>query len=461
MRLDVAHQTPAFGIDPVPVAERRLGFFDTFVLWADLGISFLVLMVGMFLVPGLGLGQALLAIFVGALIGNFLLGLIATISSDTGMPTMVLLRPVLGLRGSYVPSVLNVLQLIGWATFEVIIMAQAAHLLGERLFGSSSYPAWVFFFGAITTLMAVGGPVLIVKQWLEKFAVWAVLLSTLWLTYAVATSYDLGALFSRPGTGAMSFWLGVDLVAVMPISWVPLVADYSRFARHRRAAFWGTGLGYFVPHIWFYALGAILALAAGVVSDPNAPIAPLLAAIAGLTAGWAAVVVVLVDETDEAFANIYSAAVSARNVLAPMSQRMLAGIMGLVVLVLAGTVPLVQYESFLLVIGSVFVPLLGMLVADYFLMRGRHYDLAALYQVGGCYWYHGGVNWLAMAVWFIGFLLYLGIAGVPQLGFPGWAPWLGATLPSFLFGLVVYVLISRSALKQPANAPSPAEKGRG
>jgi purine-cytosine permease-like protein len=56
-----------------------------------------------------------------------------------------------------------VLQLIDWATFEVIIMAQAAHLLSERLFWSSSYPVWVVFFGAMTTLMAVGGPVLIVK----------------------------------------------------------------------------------------------------------------------------------------------------------------------------------------------------------------------------------------------------------------------------------------------------------
>ena len=195
------------------------------MLWADLGISFLVMVVGMFLVPGLGLGRAFIAILVGALIGNLLLGLTATIGSDTGLPTMVLLRPVLGLRGSYAPSLLNVLQLIGWATFEVIIMAQAAHTLSGRFFGGSSYLDWAIFFAAITTLMAVGGPVLVVKQWLEKFAVWAVLLSTIWLTYAAITSYDLGGLFAKPGTGETSFWLAVDLVAVMPISWAPLVAD--------------------------------------------------------------------------------------------------------------------------------------------------------------------------------------------------------------------------------------------
>src|SRR5581483_11323667 len=95
---------------------------------SELGISFLVMVVGMFLVPGLGLGQALLATLIGAVIGNLLLALGALIGADVGVPTMVLLRPVLGIRGSYLPTVLNVVQLIGWATFEVIVMAQATDL---------------------------------------------------------------------------------------------------------------------------------------------------------------------------------------------------------------------------------------------------------------------------------------------------------------------------------------------
>src|ERR671922_2656189 len=99
--VDPAQAIRTAGIEPIPLVERKLGSLDMFVLWADLGVSFLVMVVGMFLVPGLGLGQALAAILVGALIGNLLLGLTATIGSDTGLPTMVLLRPVLGLRGSY------------------------------------------------------------------------------------------------------------------------------------------------------------------------------------------------------------------------------------------------------------------------------------------------------------------------------------------------------------------------
>ena len=437
-------QVPAYGIQPVPQAERRLGFLDTFVLWWDLGVSFLVMVVGMFLVPGLSLGQAFLAIVVGAILGNFLLGLVGTIGADTGVPTMVLLRPVLGRRGSIAPSILNVLQLLGWAVFEVIVMAQAAALLSDRLFGVKGYVGWVVFFTLLGTVMAIGGPIVVVKQWMERFAVWVVLVAIAWVTVAVLATYDVRAWLAKPGTGEMSFWLAVDLVAVMPISWVPLVADYSRLARSRRTAFWGTGLGYFVSHAWFYALGALLALSAAVAADPNAPIAPLLTAIAGLTAGWVALLVLLVAETDEGFANIYSAAVSAQNIWPWMGQRTLAVAVGAIVLVFAATVPLVQYESFLLLIGSVFIPLLGILTADYFVLRGRQYEVADLYRSGGRYWYRGGVNWLAMGVWIAGFALYLLIAGLPQLGWPGVAPWLGATIPTYLAGFVAYALVGRT-----------------
>jgi putative hydroxymethylpyrimidine transporter CytX len=301
----------------------------------------------------------------------------------------------------------------------------------------------VVVFSVLSTLMAMGGPVLVVKQWMEKFAAWIVVATIAWLTIAVLATYDVRALLGRAGTGEMSFWLGVDLVAVMPISWVPLVADYSRLARDRRSAFWGTGAGYGIAHVWFYALGAVLGLSAAVVQDPSAPIAPLLAAIGGLTAGWAALLVLLVAETDEAFANIYSAAVSVQNIVTRVGQRGLVLGLGALVLVLAAAIPLVQYESFLLLIGSVFVPVLGILTADYFLLRDRSYDTTALYRSGDRYWYLAGVNWVAMGVWAAGVALYLLIAGLPQLGFPGLAPWLGATLPTYLFGLCGYALAGR------------------
>jgi nucleobase:cation symporter-1, NCS1 family len=432
------------GIEPIPVEQRVMGTWQTFVLWADLGISFLVMVVGMFLVPGLGLGQALLAIVVGALIGNLLLGLAATIGSDTGLPTMVLLRGPLGRRGSYLPTVLNVVQLVGWAALEVIVMSQALDLLLGRFFGfGSAYPLWVLLFTVLTALLALSGPVRVTRELLQRFVVWLVLISTVWITVALLTTYNLAELLARPGTGEMSFWVAVDLVVALPISWFPLVADYSRFARDRRAAFWGTAGGYFVPQVWFYALGALLVLSLGVASDPAAPIAPLLGAIAGLTAGWLALVILLVDETDEAFANVYSTAMSIQNLLPRISQRTL--ILGIcaVVLVIAWLVPLIQYESFLLLIGSAFVPLLGVLAADYFLLRGRSYDSATLL--------HGGpsVNWPSIVIWLVGVAIYLGIAGLPALGIAGLAPELGASLPSFAAAFVLQTVVGRLTAGRP------------
>jgi NCS1 family nucleobase:cation symporter-1 len=444
----LAQRAEQFGIRPIPREQRALGLWDGFVLWADLGVSFLVMVVGMFLVPGLGLGEALLAILIGAVIGNLLLGLGAIVGSDTGAPTMVLLRAPLGLRGSYAPTVLNIIQLIGWATLEVIVMAQAMDALLARVLGlGSAYHLWVLLFTVLTAYLALSGPIKVTRQYLEKFVIWAVLLSTVWLTIAIFLTYDIRALLARPGSGGMPFWIGVDLVVALPISWFPLVADYSRFARSGKAAFWGTAGGYFVPHVWFYALGAILVLAASVVSDPLAPIAPLLTAIASLTAGWLALLILLVGETDEGFANVYSTAISIQNLVPGLSQQRLVLGISAVVLVIAMLVPLTQYESFLLLIGGFFIPLLGLLLADYFVVNRRQYAMDDLYRPEGRYWYGGGVNWLGMLTWAVGVATYLAISGLPSVGVPSLLPWFeyGASLPSFAVAFLLYLVLGRFA----------------
>jgi putative hydroxymethylpyrimidine transporter CytX len=454
------------GIEPVPPDHPRMSGWDMGVLWSSLGVSFLVMVVGMFLVPGLSLGQALLAILVGALIGNCLLGIASAIGSDVRVPTMVLLRAPLGVRGSYIPTGLNILQLLGWATLEVIVMAQAADVLASRVFGfPSAYSLWIVVFTALTLIMALAGPILVTRRWLEKFAVWAALLTTVWLGIAILTTYDIAAMLAQPGTGAITFWLGVDLVVALPISWFPLVADYSRFAVSRRAAFWGTGVGYFIPHVAFYTIGAFLALA-GTQFNPTAPVVPLLGAIATLTAGWIALLVLLVVETDEAFANVYSTALSIQNWFPQARQRALIVGICAVVLVVGLLVPLTQYESFLLLIGAFFVPLLGVLAADYFVVQRQRYEVGELYQPGGRYAYQGGFNLEALAVWLVGIVLYLGIAGLPigfgetvgpwlgmeKLTIGGLASWLGGTLPSFVAVFVLHSVLGRLTAPRPALA---------
>src|SRR5215216_738368 len=225
------HQAPEWGIEPVPPDLRRLGFLDQAVLWGNLGVSLLVLVAGALLVPALGLWPALAATVVGAVIGNALLGLAAVPAAATGVPAMVLYRAPLGLRGSLLPTVCNVVQNLGWATFELFVIATAATAVSERVFGVGGRPLWVVGFGALATAMAVVGPLTVLRRWLERFAVWAVLASTVYLTWYALTRFDLSALADQAGQGGLSFWAGVDLAIAMPISWVPLVADYARFGR--------------------------------------------------------------------------------------------------------------------------------------------------------------------------------------------------------------------------------------
>jgi len=430
-----------WGITPVPPAERRLGFLDYFVLWGDLGVGLLVLLAGTLLVPALGLAQALLAILIGSLLGSLLLASAGVIGSDTGVPTMALLRPSLGIRGSYLPTVLNLVQLVGWGTFEIIIMAQAADGITRPLLGISAFPVWVLVVGAFCTLLAVGGPIRVVRLWLEKFAVWLMLGTSAWLTFVLVTQEDFTALLWAPGTGDLAFWAAVDLVIAMPVSWMPLVADYSRFARSGRGAFWGTAAGYFLANVWFYALGAGLLLALKAQD--------LITAIMATAGGWLALGIILVDETDEAFADIYSAAVSSQNLWPALRQRPGALTVGAVCTALALTVPLTQYEHFLLLIGSVFVPLFGVLVADYFLLRARRIRAEALQTVGGPYWYRGGFAWRGLTAWGVGIATYHAVAAL--------LPALGSSLPSFALAFAVrWMLQEERATALPAGSPGPA-----
>jgi nucleobase:cation symporter-1, NCS1 family len=428
-----------WGIEPLPPSAQRLTFWDFAVLWGDLGIGLLVLLAGSFLVPALSLGQALAAIVIGSAVGVALLAATAAIGAQAGVPTMVCLRPALGLRGSYAPTVLNVVQLLGWTVFELVIMGHAANAVSRRVLGLDAYPLWLAVFGAIVIGFGVWGPLAVVRQWLARFAVWVMLATTVWLSWLLLTRYDVAALWSRPGAGRLSFWAAVDIVIAMPISWLPLVCDYTRFARRPGSAAWGTALGYGIANVWFYALGALVLLAAQVTQEPKG----FVEAIA-LLAGPLALLVLLVDETDEAWADLYSCAVSVQNAFPDASLRGLVLGLGAASFGIALALDVTRYESFLLLIGSVFVPLFGVLAADYFGVRGR-YEPAQLLQPAE------GVSWRGLTAWGLGILTYHAITGnLAVVGVPG-VPALGASIPSLLAAGAAYLALARRA---PRPAPS-------
>jgi putative hydroxymethylpyrimidine transporter CytX len=440
----------SWGISPVPERLRVLSGLDTGLLWGNLGVSLLVIVAGAVLVPALSLPDALLAIALGCLIGNLMLGAAGAIGADARVPGMVLMRAPLGRRGSYLPTGANVLQGLGWSIFELLIIATAAAALSDELFGFGAQWLWTLVFGAFALALALLGPIGVVRRYVRTFAIWAVPLALLYLTWWTIEGVDVSALWDEPGEGGLSVWQGADVVVAITVSWTPYAADYTRFTRTRRGAFWGTGVGYLVPDAWMLVLGVLLVLSRG-LSDPAALPA---AVVAGGFAAIVALFALLVTETDEAFANVYSSAVSLQNLVPGAPQRLLVVLVTVLATAGALVIDLVSYQSFLLLLGSLFVPLFAVLLADW-LAAGRHYLVEAIFDAPA--WRPG-----LIAAWVAGFALYQWLYPtgpgwwvdlVERLDPPDWG--IGATVPSFLvsFGLASAVaVVSRRSSAGPAPA---------
>jgi nucleobase:cation symporter-1, NCS1 family len=431
-------ETPLWGIEPVPERLRLLGLLDTTLLWLNLGVSLLVLVLPAYF--DLPLGDALAATLVGAVIGNAMLAVAALIGADARVPAMVLQRAPLGRRGSYLATALNVLQCLGWAIFELIVIATAAGLLCDKLFGFEAVWLWKLVFGGIAAALALLGPIGFVRRFVRKFAIWAVLASIAYLAWWIVDGANLGAMWSEGGHKG-SFWIAVDTVIAVTVSWAPLAADYTRFSRDRRSAFFGTGVGYLLPTLFQFGFGSILVLSRGV--DPSHPELILVAIAGGGVAAALALFALTVDETDEAFANVYSTAVSTQNLLPRVSQRAL--ISGAAVVATAGAlaIDMRSYQRFLLLLGAVFVPLLGVLLADW-LLKGAHYTRSDVFDAPA-------VRPGPIIAWFAGFAVYEWLAQPADLGF--WSRWIdqlpapsyqvGASVPGF----IVAFMLTTAAVK--------------
>src|SRR5256714_116975 len=442
---------PSWGITPVPERLRVLGLVDTMLLWGNLSVSLLVIVLGAVLVPALSLKQALLAILIGALAGNLLLGLAALIGADARVPGMVVLRAPLGRRGSYVPTVLNVAQNLGWSTFELIVISTAAAALSQKVFGFEARWLWALLFGVIAVALALLGPIGFVRRYVRKFAVWAVLASMIYLTWWVLDKSDLHRFWHAHAAGGLSLGSGIDLVVGSIVSWTPLAADYTRFSRDRTSAFWGAAVGYFVPTLWCFGLGTLLVLARNVSDAADVP----AAVAAGGAVSAFALLALTVDESDEAFADIYSTAVSIQNVLPRASQRALIVAVSTAATIGAIVINLRSYQSFLFLLGSVFVPLFGVLLADW-LLAGAHYRERDFFS-------GPAVRVEQLAAWLIGFALYQWLS--PQgpswwtdlvaHAHPGHASWT-ASLPSFA---AAFVLATAAGLLLPREDVARARRG--
>lgn len=422
-----------YDIKPVEKNKRTFTLLTVLAIWFGAGISIAEFWAGALLTPALSLGMAIFVIIIGHILGNAVMGLIALEGEETGLPTMVLSRAPLGIKGSALPSILNYLQLIGWTAIMLIVGANAMNAV-SKAFGFESYALWVILLGFIVTGWTYIGP----KNWekLEKIAALLLLALSLWLTYITLKRFSLSELLSKPGTGEIGIMLALDLVIAMPLSWAPLIADYSRFARDKSSAFWGTYLGYFISSSLFYFVGALTNMAIG-KGDP-------IEIIAAYGVGIPAMLIIIFSTVTTTFLDVYSAAITYKNISPKVDAKKQVLLVGFLGTLLALVFPMEQYESFLLLIGGAFVSLAAIMITDYFLIRKTYVSEELLDENGP----FAGYNLKAIAIWGIGFVFYMGLAieglfgvHIPLLSELGFK--LGSSIPTFLLVSILYYISRR------------------
>ena len=404
-------------LTPVGADQRVFQWHDHASLWFSLGVGLLVMQVGAYLMPALGTQEALLAIVAGSILGAGLLGWVAKIGCDSGLASAGLMHAVYGRQFARLPIVLNIIQLIGWGTFELVVMRDASVAIGRQGGGweGAHWPVLAtLLWGGVVLLLISGSMVQLVRRIIARVALPLVVLSLLWLSWQfleLAQEQGLDALWQRRGDGGMGVMPALDLVIAMPISWLPLVADYARHGRHGGAALRGAWAGYALANMWCYALGVLVAL--------TLPSQDLVTALLLAQGGLIALSLILIDEVDNAYGDTYSGAVSSHSLLPGWSVRRWGAVLAVVCTLLALVLPMHSLEPFLLMLSSVFVPLFGVILGR--LAFGANAG-AMLAQAGKA---HAG----PIAIWLAGVALYHLLPKV--------APALGSALPTLVLSFAL------------------------
>lgn len=392
--MNTPHNNPA--LTPVVDEQRVFSGFSHASLWFSLGVGLLVMQVGAYLVPAVGTRDALLAIVIGSILGAGLLAWTAKIGCDSGLSSAGLMHSVYGSAFARLPVLLNIVQLVGWTTFELVVMRDGTQAIVRQVTGQELSPLLAtLVWGGVLTLLMTGSMLTLVRQFVSRIGLPLVILSLLWLSWhfvGVAQQQGLQALLDRPGQGSMGMLSAIDLVMAMPVSWLPLVADYARHGRSGTGTLRGTWIGYALANVWCYALGVLVAS----VSEPGTELVSALLLAQG---GLLALSLILLDELDNAYGDVYSGAVSSQSLLPQWSVRRWGVRIALLCTALACVLPMHSLEPFLLMLSSVFVPLYGVILGRLGLTTGhqrsdRKVDLnAALIWLLGIACFHACAQW--------------------------------------------------------------------
>lgn len=334
------------------MGKTKTSIFANGLIWFGAAVSIAEILTGTLIAP-LGFGKGIAAILIGHLFGCVVLYFAGLIGAKTEKSAMETVKFSFGQKGSSLFASLNVLQLIGWTAVMIVSAATAA----GSIVNIGGDWVWSIIIGALIILWVLIGIKNLCK--LNVIAMGGLFILTIILS-GVVFKGNTQVVFS----GGISFGSAVELSAAMPLSWLPLISDYTRNANRPKAATMVSSIVYFAVSCWMYIIGMGAALFTG-----ESDIAKIMMG-AGL--GIIALVIVIFSTVTTTFLDVYSAGVSSESIWSKLKEKPVAIVVCVIGMLLAIFTSITQYENFLYLIGSVFAPMVAILVTDFFVLKKDH-----------------------------------------------------------------------------------------
>ena len=383
--------------------EKRTSIFENGLIWFGAGVSLAEILTGTAFAP-LGFQKGILAIIIGHIIGCTMLFLAGVIGGKTRRSAMETVKMSFGQNGGVFFSFLNVLQLVGWTA----IMIYDGALAADGVLNTGRW-VWCLVIGALIIVWILVGITNLGK--INTIAMAALFILTLVLCKVIFFS---GAAGNVDTSEAMSFGAAVELAVAMPLSWLPLISDYTREAEEPVKATAVSAVVYGIISCWMYVIGMGAAIYTG-----EYDIAQIMVK-AGL--GIAGLLIIVFSTVTTSFLDAYSAGISAESVFSKLNGKYAAVAVTVIGTVGAIVYPMDNITDFLYLIGSVFAPMIAIQIADFFILK-RADSLSDAIDVTN------------IVIWIVGFVLYRYLMGVD-------IP-VGNTLPDMAVTIVICVIIRK------------------
>lgn len=383
--------------------KRHTSVFENSLIWFGAAVSIAEIITGTYIAP-LGFGKGLLAIITGHIIGCVMLFLAGVIGGKERKSSMETVKMSFGQKGSYLFAVLNIVQLVGWTGIMIYDGAVAANGIW-----SIHKSVWALIIGVLIVLWILTGIKNLEK--LNTVAMSALFILTLAASFVIFNKNSVHATAAE----IISFGAAVELSVAMPLSWLPLISDYTREAEKPVKATAVSSIVYTLVSCWMYLIGM-----AAAIFTAETDIAQIM-----LKAGFGAagLVIVILSTVTTTYLDAYSAGVSSETLSPRLKGKWIAIITAVIGTIGAMVFPMDNITEFLYFIGSVFAPMVAIQFADFFILKKDRSNSA--------------VNKRNVVIWIIGFILYRCLMKVDIA--------VGNTLPDIVVTIIICIIAEKAS----------------